>query len=185
MPLSDEEKHARKINRTIQWMKGQTYDGRFNKTNAGVAVLFQRLVRLTYANENGHSACVTCSKAKDYRDLQGGHFIGRKNKNVVLDWRNVWPQCVHCNDKTFGLAGNLSNYREFLLHEIGAVQLHALESKANGPRHEWTIQELAEIKVEFQRQIKEQERRIQRCEPAPKRLRTLAEWKAIDNEVTF
>lgn len=182
MPLTEEQKLENKILRQIEWMKGQTYDGRFNKHKTGVASLFQKLVRLSYADEDGFCHCVTCSKRKHYKELQGGHFIGRKNKNVIVDWRNVWPQCVYCNDH---LSGNTAKFREFLSYELGETQIAALESKANAPKHGWLLRELAETKVQFAAEIRQQEKRIERNEPALRSYRTLEEWRCVDDEVPF
>ena len=43
------------------------------------AKLLQRLVRLKASDDNGYCQCVTCGKVDHYKNMQGGHFYGRRN----------------------------------------------------------------------------------------------------------
>lgn len=174
--LTPEEKLERKITRAEATLKRLSYEGRFSKNKVGVASLYQRLVRLRYADENGICRCVTCDKSAHFTELQGGHFISRRHKNTIVDERNVWPQCVYCN---YHLSGNVSAFRKFLEFELGSTQLAAIESKAKGPSPNWSTRELAELKVRLAEEIKAEEKRIERHEPPTRKLKTLSDYESV------
>ena len=63
--------------------------------------VFSRWIRLRNA-KNDIAECVTCGKRDNYKKLQAGHFISRKNYSTRWDPQNVQVQCLACNVYRYG-----------------------------------------------------------------------------------
>jgi 5-methylcytosine-specific restriction endonuclease McrA len=63
--------------------------------------VFSQYIRLRNSKK-GIAKCVTCGKEDDYKKLQAGHFISRKNYATRWDPDNVQVQCVACNVYKYG-----------------------------------------------------------------------------------
>ena len=61
---------------------------------------FSRMIRLSYADNNGMVRCYTCDRWMPALDSEAGHYVTRDRKAVKFDRRNVHPQCHWCNGDT-------------------------------------------------------------------------------------
>lgn len=123
-----------------------------------VAKQFQLLVRIRSAAKGGLAECVSCGNCYHYKQMHGGHYISRTNSATLYDDRNVHPQCVRCNNF---LGGNRDGYEQFMTDRYGADVIAELRQNASQPK-QWTRLELAEMIVEFRREIKRQTERVER-----------------------
>lgn len=78
--------------------------------------VFSIWVRMQGA-EDFNNSCYTCGKYLPVKQLQAGHFIGRRQGQAIR-WepRNVKPQCLNCN---VFRRGNLPRFAEHLMQEYG------------------------------------------------------------------
>ena len=133
----------------------------FNQSGVGVAVVFQKLVRLRAANEFGICECISCGKHDHWKKMQGGHYISRSNKSTILHPDNVHPQCHQCNapPSRGGLAGNGEGYHRALVEKIGEDGVSHLRQLSRESR-QWSKHELADLKVEFMEEIDKHLKRL-------------------------
>ena len=59
--------------------------------------IFSRVIRLSFADENGNVQCYTCPRKDHYKKMQNGHFVPRQYLATRYDERNCRPQCYACN----------------------------------------------------------------------------------------
>jgi len=152
------EKRQRKINRLHQHLKTLTIGSVFNKHPNGIACLFQKLVRLQAADDNGMVTCYTCDYVDHYSRMNGSHFVGRNNKATVIDENNVRACCVNCNQ--WDTAKHHAAFRVRLIEEIGLKSVEELETRRLPNNHVWNRYELAEIKYDLLEEIKLHEKRL-------------------------
>jgi len=91
------------------------------------AAKFQRLRRLQEADKAGFCKCVTCGVRKHFAQMEGGHFITRSRKSVLLDPMNVHPQCNACNQHK---GGNGAEYASYMIKRYGEDQVEFLKLKS-------------------------------------------------------
>lgn len=72
----------------------------------------------------GYCRCISCGKVKYWKEMDGGHFISRRERSIDTDLRNLHPQCRYCNRYK---SGDWPMYRHNLIKKIGAEQVLALE----------------------------------------------------------
>ena len=89
--------------------------------------LFQKMRRMQCANSDGMVRCISCGKVMHWKEAQGGHYVGRRNRAVELEPDNVWAQCERCNGF---LGGNPVAYRRNLVRIIGEQRVNRIESMA-------------------------------------------------------
>ena len=65
--------------------------------------IFSIYIRLRDANKDGFCKCISCQKINHWKDVDAGHFIGRRHLITRYDPKNVYAQCRYCNRY---LAGN-------------------------------------------------------------------------------
>lgn len=157
MVLTSEEKRLRRIDRAHQKLKELQIGTIFNKHPSGLCCLMQRLVRLAASDDNGICQCVTCGKRDHFSEMHGGHFVGRNNKAVCIDERNINVQCVNCN--TFE-GGKAAEYRAYMLQKHGEAVVLELERAKFPKNHVWNRYELAVRKIDMRDEIKAHEKRI-------------------------
>ena len=87
--------------------------------------IFSRYIRLRNA-KNEIAECVTCGKKDNYKRLQAGHFISRKNYNTRWDPTNVQVQCVACNVYRYG---EQYKFGKWLDHRFGIGTTDELYNK--------------------------------------------------------
>jgi len=123
------------------------------------AVLIQKLVRMKAADDNGYASCVTCKKVDHYTCMDGGHFIPRTRRYLVLFEENIHVQCKGCN--RFGMKDTLIvlKYHTHMVDMYGEKRVRAMERLAWRSR-KWTREEVAEVVAYAKEQIKYHEGRI-------------------------
>jgi hypothetical protein len=89
------------------------------KVRDELAVALQKLVRLKAADEYGFCACVTCNKRYHWKDMQGGHFIGRTKIATKVIEENINPQCRHCNLRGMKQTSYVLKYRQWMVEMHG------------------------------------------------------------------
>ena len=117
------------------------------------AKLMQLYVRIKSADQNGYSKCVTCGTARHYKELQGGHFIGRKWLATKLLEENIHPQCPCCNGP---LQGNMIQYTLFMTDTYGREFVDELQKLKHESRKFYKA-EVEEIKKDLRCKIQELE----------------------------
>lgn len=147
MTLTDAEKRARKIERTLERFKAL----RIHKCVNQVAALFQRLVRLRAIGPDGKLTCCSCGK-RDFpgKHFDAGHWIGRSKAATIFDARNCHPQCVECN--RFGVGAVRAGYDEFMRKRYGQEVMDELVRLSNTTK-QWTREELANLYVMFREEL--------------------------------
>ena len=164
MPLKHYEKRAKQINRWHEKFKratiGQIFNGFKSNPPFGIANNFQLVVRLENAFDDGgvwKCNCISCGRPHRWEKMNGGHFISRQNWAVIVDPRNVHPQCIWCNHHQ---SGNIPDYRAALVEKIGIREVEDLEKTRLSKDHIWIREDLAVIKVDFLERIKIQKKRL-------------------------
>tara|TARA_R100001132_G_C3251837_1_gene78764 strand:- start:32 stop:427 length:396 start_codon:yes stop_codon:yes gene_type:complete len=59
--------------------------------------IFSIYIRLRDSDENGFCKCISCGKKSFWRDVDAGHFVGRRHLITRFDPKNVYAQCRYCN----------------------------------------------------------------------------------------
>ena len=123
------------------------------------AVLLQRLVRLKAADDNGYCTCVTCGIRKHYKEMEGGHYIPRKQTATKLMEENVHPQCSSCNG--FGMKYGTANaqYAIYMLDMYGREFVENLLVLAK-KTIKWNRFEISALIEHFKEGIKFHEERL-------------------------
>ena len=93
--------------------------------------LFSDAVRQIGANKEGLQVCYTCGHKNHWKKLQCSHFLSRYYKSARWDFDNARPTCFMCN---IWKKGDLVNFRQKLLKEIGQKRVEVVEAK----RHQST-----------------------------------------------
>lgn len=115
-----------------------------------LAILMQKYVKLKAADSNGYVQCVTCKTIKHWKEMQGGHFIGRKWTATKLLEENIHPQCPCCNGP---LRGNMIQYTLFMQDTYGREFVDELETMKHQTR-KYTRAEIEELDREIKDNIK-------------------------------
>jgi len=111
-------------------------------------VTFNKFIRLNDKKLN--NPCMSCRKPLE-KKYDAGHFYNANNHwNLRFDERNVYSQCVYCNQH---LHGNLLEYRKQLEFYYGITFLNELEKDSNITR-KFTIDEVKEINDIYKDKIK-------------------------------
>lgn len=155
MPLTDEEKLERKIERMTGTLRGK---GHVNgKAKNYVAKSLQKAIRMEYADDNGNVKCVSCDKwMKWNRGCEAGHYVPGRGWGVIFDERNIHPQCTHCNNY---LSGNRSEYKKYMLFHYGEAVVEELESNKN-KGEKIPFEDLARMLIKYNERIRKQEKRL-------------------------
>ena len=108
--------------------------------------VFNQWIRLSKPN-----VCISCgNNFSGGQQAQAGHYYTTAARpDLRFNEDNVWVQCVGCNSYK---SGNIEAYRAQLVHLIGQDRLDALEVVG---KSDWSIEEIQEIKKEYQRKIRE------------------------------
>ena len=131
-----------------------------NKLHDKAATLLQKLVRMRAADDNGIATCFTCGVKKHWKEMDGGHYIGRGTHITKLDERNLRAQCKRCNAWEMKKTTGVLAYREALIKDIGLQEVEALEGLRWKP-FKWNRLELDELVEKYQQEIKELEEKLQ------------------------
>lgn len=109
-------------------------------------------IRRKYADWRGYVKCITCGEVKQWKQMQGGHFIPGRRNSIIFDERNVHPQCVGCN---MFKAGNPVKYFRFMQQTYGEDVIKELEEK-NEINKQFTVEELIIIRDIYKQKKDEQ-----------------------------
>jgi len=121
-----------------------------------VAKDLQKAIRMESADDSGCCTCVTCGKSYHWKDMHAGHFIPGRRMAILFVEENVHPQCNRCN--TY-LSGNVTEYERFIVKEYGEKVLETLRNLRH-IQHKYTREELADMRDQYKKRIKLQERRL-------------------------
>lgn len=143
MPLTDEEKRARKVQRVLDRFTGQGLQRCLKET----AREFQKHVRLSSIGPDGKLTCCSCGR-REYpsKAFHAGHWIGRSSGATLFDPRNCHPQCAECN--IYGRADVKPKYDAFMRRKYGQDVMDELIRLSNTSK-QWTREELAEMYVSY------------------------------------
>lgn len=117
------------------------------------ARLVQLYVRIKASDIDGIAQCVTCGVRRHYKELQGGHFIGRKWLATKLMEENINPQCPCCNGP---LRGNIIQYTLYMIEKHGKDFVEELQRLKHQSK-KYYRNEVEEIKKDFREKIKQLE----------------------------
>jgi hypothetical protein len=106
---------------------------------------FNQYIRLRDKGKN----CISCG-LKPKKENAGHFYSAGTHTAVRFDERNVFLQCEHCNSY---LSGNLLNYRENLLVNLGIEEFERLSADAMQTR-KYTREELKEVINNYKLKIK-------------------------------
>ncbi len=124
------------------------------------AKLLQRLVRLKASDDNGYCQCVTCGKVDHYKNMQGGHFYGRRNLVFKLFEENIHPQCPACNLYGMKTTKIQEAYRIYMEDTYGARRIRAMQRLAWRASPKFNREEVIQFARNLKEQIKDEEWRI-------------------------
>jgi hypothetical protein len=124
------------------------------------AKLMQRLVRLKASDDLGYCQCVTCGKVDHYKNMQGGHFYGRRNLIFKMYIENCHPQCPGCNMYGMKTTKIQEAYRIYMEDMYGARRIRAMQKLAWRKPPKFNRQDVLDLQKEFREQIKYHEERI-------------------------
>jgi len=124
------------------------------------AKLLQRIVRLKASDDNGYCQCVTCGKVDHYKNMQGGHFYGRRNLVFKLFEENIHPQCPACNLYGMKTTKIQEAYRIYMEDTYGARRIRAMQRLAWRASPKFNRDEVIQFSGDLKEQIKQEEWRI-------------------------
>tara|TARA_R110000851_G_scaffold219329_2_gene372135 strand:- start:804 stop:1211 length:408 start_codon:yes stop_codon:yes gene_type:complete len=80
----------------------------------------QLLARISAADDNGYSVCVSCGDAHHYKNMDGGHFIPKGASSYwALEVENVHPQCKGCNGFGMKYGSAAQSYTGWMIDTYG------------------------------------------------------------------
>ena len=100
----------------------------------------------------GYSVCITCGKRIPWKELDCGHYIGRRYFATRWDEKNCAAQCKRCNN--WG-EGEKPIFREKLVEKYGEAEIVRMETRAKmgaGITIDWLIWTLEEYRIKLGRQ---------------------------------
>ena len=116
---------------------------------------FSKYIRLrdclitTGTKERGR--CITCEREKPFNELQAGHFIDSRSKNVLFVEEIVHAQCKQCN---LFKNGNKTVYRPKMVEIYGERKVEEFEQLINLPTAPWDKEDLKEIARYYEEEYK-------------------------------
>jgi hypothetical protein len=110
---------------------------------------FSQYVRKKEALPSGLVQCFTCDCKLDWKKMDCGHFVSRKNMLLRWDARNARPQCKECNQYNQGELANFALNLE--LEQRGSVMALLEESKVVC---KWTRGDLKEKLIDIREKLK-------------------------------
>ena len=97
--------------------------------------------------------CVSCGKPHRIEDLQAGHFITRRAKNILYDERNVNAQCENCNGR---LKSNPLHYQDAMIRMYGQTLTQWLRAQEHS-NYQWKAYQLQALIIEYRLKVQELE----------------------------
>jgi hypothetical protein len=112
--------------------------------------VFSEFIRLRDAEVNGYTKCITCGKVLFWRDMDCGHYCGRKHLSTRYHEQNCHAQCKHCNGF---MEGQHFIYRRKLVELYGEAEVQKLENIAMLSGGDDSISLMYKI-AEYQQKVK-------------------------------
>jgi len=97
-----------------------------------------------------HLPCISCSRFHQGQWHAGHYRTTAAAPQLRFNEDNVHRQCAPCNNHK---SGDIVNYRQELLNRIGAEKVEKLET--NNDSASWTVEELVELKKEYNKKYRE------------------------------
>ena len=101
---------------------------KFNELIKKLDKVFSEYVRLKNSNESGYCQCITCGKINHWKDIDCGHYIGRKHIATRFSEMNCAPQCTWCNKY---MEGQHFKFRQKLVEKHGINDIAVMEVLAD------------------------------------------------------
>lgn len=79
------------------WKKTKGVRSDRSKAMALADKWFSRFIRLRATDEEGYVQCFTCGKRAHWKDVDCGHYCGRRHMTTRYNDVNCQPQCRNCN----------------------------------------------------------------------------------------
>jgi hypothetical protein len=123
------------------------------KTTNKRTLLMRKVWKLfsEYIRKRDKGQCFTCPVKRDYKEMQGGHFIHGKSTPIYFNEFNVHCQCPKCN---LYLSGNRDVYLRNIQLKYGIEKGDWLMSQ-RFKVHRYSIKELEEIIENYKNKLKE------------------------------
>ena len=114
-----------------------------------VQTIFNKYIRLRDYGQ----PCISCGRSNPVKQNAGHYRTVKASPELRFNPDNCHLQCEHCN--TY-LSGNIREYTPRLIEKIGQVRF----DRINGPQEQkkWTIDELIELKRQYQAKVRELEK---------------------------
>ena len=89
---------------------------------------FSIWTRLKYSDKNGYVYCYTCGKRMFWKNdgAQAGHFNQGRRNSILLNEKEVRPQCYECN---YYYYGKQHEFGERLRKEIGEEEFKKVKQQ--------------------------------------------------------
>lgn len=100
---------------------------------------------------NDSCQCITCKEWFHWKEVDCGHYLGRRYNGTRYDRRNTAPQCRHCNR---GESGRIYEYGKYLVSIYGEEIIEELRTLAHSKKR-FTIDELKEMIVGWRKELQE------------------------------
>lgn len=152
--LTPAQKHANKVAKIAQRLRAMSPGNQIND----VATVFQKLVRMQSADDEGMCKCVTCDARYPWNDLRinAGHFVSRKCRTTIFMRINCHPQCANCNKH---LGGNAAEYERYMVATFGQKVVDDLKAESR-ESIKWTCEQLAEKKIQLMEAVRKEATRL-------------------------
>ena len=102
--------------------------------------LFSLYIRQRYAI-NGIAMCVTCARRDHWKNMDCGHYIGRRHIGVRFDDMNAHAQCRMCNRLH---SGNMTRYKSYMYATYGEKAMLELQKRSNDSISTPELQDIVE-----------------------------------------
>jgi hypothetical protein len=119
-------------------------------TKSDYTKILQQLVNKYVRMRDIGKPCISCEKPITGKTDAGHLFSVGNYPSVRFDLRNIFAQCITCNQFN---GGNIHEYRKNLINKIGITEFEDLERKAHETR-KFSIPEINEMIKEFKQKIK-------------------------------
>jgi hypothetical protein len=133
-----------------QWTKKKAKLKAELMTLSDYTKILQQLVNKYVRMRDIGKPCISCEKPITGKTDAGHLFSVGNYPSVRFDLRNIFAQCITCNQFN---GGNIHEYRKNLINKIGITEFEDLERKAHETR-KFSIPEIKEMIQEFKQKIK-------------------------------
>jgi hypothetical protein len=105
--------------------------------------IFSEFIRISNADNNGNTKCVTCGKVENWKLQDCGHFMSRIHMSTRWNENNVGPQCKYCNRYCQGKQFEFSRYLgEELSEELYLLSKQTQKFTEDAVQHRQVFQQV-------------------------------------------